>query len=54
MFARRASDGMIVPTSQLGETLAQARSLYGAGMGYSSLRLLAMVVRKKWNDKSCC
>jgi hypothetical protein len=41
----RQSDRAIVPTSQLDDTLAQARALYGAGMGFASLVILESIVR---------
>jgi hypothetical protein len=45
LFTRRPSDGTVLPTSQLTETLGRARSLFGAGMGLASLGVLASVVR---------
>jgi len=45
LFTRRQSDGGIIPTPQLSEALARARSLYGAGMGFASLGVLEAVVK---------
>ncbi|OCH86245.1 hypothetical protein OBBRIDRAFT_797383 [Obba rivulosa] len=45
LFAIRASDGMAEPKRELKEVLARARTLYGAGMGFASLKVLAEVVR---------
>jgi protein-S-isoprenylcysteine O-methyltransferase Ste14 len=45
LFVKRPLDGTVLPTSQLTETLARARSLFGAGMGLASLGVLASVVR---------
>jgi hypothetical protein len=45
LFLRGPSDDTIVPTSHLTDTLAYARTLFGAGMGFASLRVLASVVR---------
>jgi len=38
LFTRDSYSNDVVPTQQLSVTLAQARSLYGAGMGFASLR----------------
>jgi hypothetical protein len=45
LFTKRPSDGTIVPTPHLNDVLTRARSLYGAGMGFASLGILASVVR---------
>jgi hypothetical protein len=54
LFARR--DGSIVPTSHLSETLARARALYGAGLGFASLGILATIVSAtigaRWLEES--
>lgn len=43
-----------VPTPDLDKALARARSLYGAGMGFSSLNILTSVVKAtiglRWED----
>lgn len=43
-----------MPTPELYDTLRRARALYGAGMGFASLRLLTHVLRKtiglKWEE----
>ncbi|KAF8989355.1 hypothetical protein BDQ17DRAFT_1373297 [Cyathus striatus] len=44
-FFHESSDTTFAPTSYLAESLARARSLYGAGMGFASLEILASVVR---------
>ncbi len=45
LFVRRANDGEIVPTLELRNTLKRARTLYGAGLGFASLKVLAQPVR---------
>jgi hypothetical protein len=45
LFTRKSSGGAATPTPQLNEVLTRARSLYGAGMGFASLGILASVVR---------
>jgi hypothetical protein len=56
LFARRPLDGSFVPTSHLSDTLARARSLYGAGLGFASLGILATVVNAtigvRWAEES--
>ncbi|GBE87182.1 hypothetical protein SCP_1004290 [Sparassis crispa] len=56
LFARRNPDGMAVPTVELQTTLARVRALYGCGMGFASLRVLAGVVRAtvglRWKEGS--
>lgn len=53
-FIQRSGDRTVVPTAQLDDTLARARSLYGAGLGFASLGILAAVVRAtigtKWEE----
>ncbi|KAF8989350.1 hypothetical protein BDQ17DRAFT_1314368 [Cyathus striatus] len=54
-FFHESSDTTFAPTSYLAESLARARSLYGAGMGFASLEILASVVRAsvglRWQDE---
>jgi len=53
LFAQ-TKDGLSIPTPALEETLTRARSLYGAGMGFVSLRILTEVIRRtigiRWRD----
>lgn len=44
-FDHQPHTGSIVPTQRLYDTLTRARLLYGAGMGFASLGLLASIVR---------
>lgn len=44
-FVRGSSGNVAKPTPQLTEALARARTLYGAGMGFASLRILETIVR---------
>ncbi|EMD32713.1 hypothetical protein CERSUDRAFT_118460 [Gelatoporia subvermispora B] len=56
LFAVRPGDGMAEPKRELKEVLSRARTLYGSGMGFASLRVLAEVVRAtvglKWEEES--
>lgn len=45
LFATGLDGIHAVPTPELGHVLARARSLYGAGMGFSGLGLLVSAVR---------
>lgn len=45
LFARQPAASKVVPTAELAATLTRARTLYGAGMGFASLRVLAQPVR---------
>ncbi len=45
LFRQRECDGRTVAGSELSSVLVRARSLYGAGLGLDSLRVLASVVR---------
>src|SRR5438477_12128534 len=53
LFTRTSSDE-VVPTPQLNDALTRARTLYGAGMGFASLSILAAVVRAtvgfRWDE----
>ncbi|ESK92973.1 hypothetical protein Moror_8976 [Moniliophthora roreri MCA 2997] len=48
------SAGNTVPTEQFGEVLTRARSLYGVGMGFSGLDILASIVKstvgRRWDE----
>ncbi|KAI0071794.1 hypothetical protein K474DRAFT_1651993 [Panus rudis PR-1116 ss-1] len=56
LFIRRKDDGLTIPDPELHNVLIRARSLYGAGLGLASLRLLAAVVRgtkgHRWEEGS--
>ncbi|KAN0080432.1 hypothetical protein V8E55_009998 [Tylopilus felleus] len=45
LFATGPDGIHVIPTSELEKVLARARSLYGAGMGFSGLSLLSSVVK---------
>lgn len=45
LFVRQTHNSPAAPTQQLHDTLLRARSLYGAGMGFASLGVLASIVR---------
>ena len=45
LFRKQSRDGPSEPLPQLHETLTRARSLYGAGLGFASLGVLASIVR---------
>ncbi|KDQ49458.1 hypothetical protein JAAARDRAFT_42876 [Jaapia argillacea MUCL 33604] len=51
---RKMSTGLSVPTSELEDHLARSRSLFGAGMGFTSLAMLTSVVEAvkghRWED----
>ncbi|KAH6867888.1 hypothetical protein BKA70DRAFT_1211285 [Coprinopsis sp. MPI-PUGE-AT-0042] len=53
-FRPQSRDSEATPLPHLYETLMRARSLYGAGLGFSSLAVLASVIRAtvglRWND----
>lgn len=55
LFTRQSRDGKVVPTQNLNDILRRARSLYGAGMGFASLGILASVVRAtvgmQWDEE---
>ncbi|KAF9462856.1 hypothetical protein BDZ94DRAFT_1219232 [Collybia nuda] len=54
LFIRQTHNSPAAPTQQLHDTLLRARSLYGAGMGFASLGVLASIVRAsiglRWED----
>lgn len=54
LFRRQTREEPSKSTTLLFETLARARSLYGAGMGFASLGILASVIRAtiglRWED----
>jgi len=56
LFAARTPGGPKVPAKALSNVLANIRALYGAGLGFSSLRVLAVVVRStqgvRWDEGS--
>ncbi|THH15431.1 hypothetical protein EW146_g5039 [Bondarzewia mesenterica] len=45
LFTTRPEDGEAIATESLHDALAHARSLYGAGMGFTSLGVYASIVR---------
>ena len=45
LFTIRLEDGEAIATKNLHDVLTQARSLYGAGMGFASLAIFASIVR---------
>ncbi|KAF8890947.1 hypothetical protein BD779DRAFT_1515382 [Infundibulicybe gibba] len=45
LFKYQPRDRLCAPSHQLQDTLKRARSLYGAGMGFASLGILASIVR---------
>ena len=45
LFTIRPEDGEAIATKNLHDVLTQARSLYGAGMGFASLSIFASIVR---------
>lgn len=53
LFKRNAHDGRMHPSEHLQDTLRRARCLFGAGLGFASLLVLAVVVRAtiglRWN-----
>jgi len=54
LFRKQTRDSPATPLPHLHDTLTRARSLYGAGMGFSSLVVLASIVRAtiglRWED----
>ncbi|TFK32754.1 hypothetical protein BDQ12DRAFT_476291 [Crucibulum laeve] len=54
LFRRQAHDAPSAPTQHLYDTLARARSTYGAGMGFASLGILTSIIRAtvglRWED----
>ncbi|KZT21739.1 hypothetical protein NEOLEDRAFT_1138926 [Neolentinus lepideus HHB14362 ss-1] len=48
LFLRSPPSGLSKPAPGLNEALTRARSLYGAGMGFASLGLLAGIIRATW------
>jgi hypothetical protein len=50
-FVRESSGYVSKPTPQLAEALARARTLYGMGMGFASLRILTAIVRVTFGVK---
>ncbi|KAI0691816.1 hypothetical protein BC835DRAFT_1407202 [Cytidiella melzeri] len=45
LFHKGQADSDVVPTAGLQKTLRRARTLYGAGLGFASLKVLAQPVR---------
>lgn len=45
LFTTKVEEGNAGPSLELMNTLTRIRALYGAGLGFASLRLLAVVVR---------
>ncbi|GLB45674.1 hypothetical protein LshimejAT787_2600070 [Lyophyllum shimeji] len=56
LFIRQSRTTPASPTQHLRDVLTRARSLYGAGMGFSSLSVLASIVRASvglhWEEES--
>lgn len=56
LFKRDTHDGSMHPTENLRDTLRRARCLFGAGLGFASLVVLAVVVRAtiglRWNAEN--
>ncbi|KAJ3553697.1 hypothetical protein NM688_g3473 [Phlebia brevispora] len=56
LFTRKPETGKVVPTAELRAVLTRARTLYGSGLGFASLRVLAQPVRATtvfvWEDGS--
>lgn len=54
LFRKQTRDSPATPLPHLHDALSRARSLYGAGMGFSSLVVLASIVRAtiglRWED----
>lgn len=54
-FSKQTRDSPATPLPHLHDVLTRARSLFGAGMGFSSLSLLASIVRAtiglQWEDE---
>ncbi|PPQ97315.1 hypothetical protein CVT26_006633 [Gymnopilus dilepis] len=55
LFRRNNVDGLAVALPHLHDVLTRARSLYGAGLGFGSLKILASIVRAtiglRWEDE---
>ncbi|EKM52903.1 uncharacterized protein PHACADRAFT_261592 [Phanerochaete carnosa HHB-10118-sp] len=45
LFARRPGSGTLAPSAELRGVLTRARMLYGVGLGFASLKVLALPVR---------
>jgi len=45
LFRKESRGSLASPSPQLQDALARARSMYGAGLGFSALSLLALIVR---------
>ncbi|KAG5641462.1 hypothetical protein DXG03_005139 [Asterophora parasitica] len=56
LFIPQSHTAPAAPTQHLHDVLTRARSLYGAGMGFTSLNVLATLVRAsvglRWEDES--
>ncbi|SJL11979.1 uncharacterized protein ARMOST_15393 [Armillaria ostoyae] len=56
LFKRDTHDGSMHPSEHFQDTLRRARCLFGAGLGFASLLVLAVVVRAtiglRWNAES--
>ncbi|KAK0475287.1 hypothetical protein IW261DRAFT_1496810 [Armillaria novae-zelandiae] len=56
LFKRDAHEGSTYPSNNLKDTLRRARCLFGAGLGFASLAVLAVVVRAtiglRWNAEN--
>ncbi len=56
LFKRDTHDGSMHPTENLQDTLRRARCLFGAGLGFASLVVLAVIVRAtiglQWNAEN--
>lgn len=56
LFMLQSQTTPAAPTQHLYDVLVRARTLYGAGMGFSSLKLLTSVIRAsvglRWEDDS--
>lgn len=54
LFVRQSHNTAVGPTDHLYDVLMRVRSLYGAGMGFASLSVLASIVRAsvglRWED----
>jgi hypothetical protein len=55
LFRKQTLDSPAIPLQHLHDVLTRARSLFGAGMGFASLSLLASIVRAtiglRWEDE---
>ncbi|KAG6827551.1 hypothetical protein H0H87_004459, partial [Tephrocybe sp. NHM501043] len=56
LFARQSPQSPVNPTQHLHDVLVRARTLYGAGMGFASLKLLSLIVHAsvgvRWEEDS--